>query len=510
MNYKLIGIVAWVAFGCGLSAFADTVAHWRWEEGPANTDVIHTVPAGQFEGTVPDVSGNGNDLSVWSQGGCCGYQYRSDVPFTTVPLSGAANNFSVKNTGGGPGMFTDSAVSMPTGVNLETMTPTAFTVEAMWKPENGGYRTVVGRDAQNVVTSDGALAALYLQAQPDNSMAFKFTDMAGNFHDVISPADLIDGFDFGSDPDGETGNWYSVVGVSDGTTLELYVNNALVASEPIVSADPRLAIGTTSGGDWHAGEWSVGRGLFGGGHTDRAYGFIDEVRISNSALTPSEFLVPPSLSLEVDTTSGEITLTNTAAVPVNVDFYRIGSAGGALSLAGWDSLDEQNYDAVDGPDSGDVAGDSDGEGWDEAGGSDASQLVELFVDDNGSLIGAGETLSLGNAYNTSIFPGMDGDLEFTFGLIGGLRLIGNVSYGALTGDYNDDGSVDAADYVVWRKTGINGQDGYNDWRANFGMMAPGSGSSLSNTAVPEPACFVLAVIAVLGGARRCRRELATK
>jgi hypothetical protein len=39
--------------------------------------------------------------------------------------------------------------------------------------------------------------------------------------------------------------------------------------------------------------------------------------------------------------------------------------------------------------------------------------------------------------------------------------------GGLTGDYNGDGKVDAADYVVWRKTNINGQQGYNDWRANF-------------------------------------------
>lgn len=36
------------------------------------------------------------------------------------------------------------------------------------------------------------------------------------------------------------------------------------------------------------------------------------------------------------------------------------------------------------------------------------------------------------------------------------------------GDYNHDGFVDDADYVVWRKTGIDGQEGYNTWRTNFG------------------------------------------
>jgi hypothetical protein len=38
------------------------------------------------------------------------------------------------------------------------------------------------------------------------------------------------------------------------------------------------------------------------------------------------------------------------------------------------------------------------------------------------------------------------------------------------GDHNHNGTVDAADYVVWRKNpaGFGGQQGYNDWRANFG------------------------------------------
>jgi hypothetical protein len=55
----------------------------------------------------------------------------------------------------------------------------------------------------------------------------------------------------------------------------------------------------------------------------------------------------------------------------------------------------------------------------------------------------------------------------------------------LAGDYNNDGSVDAADYVVWRKNNINGQQGYNDWRTNFGATA-GPANGLSSAAVPEP------------------------
>jgi len=282
--------VAALALSWGVTARAAPVAYWRFEDGPANANVIHTIGAGQFEGTIADVSGNGNSLSVWEQGGGAGYQYRTDVPFSPVPGTGATNNFSVKNTGGGPAMFTGSSVSHPSGVDAETMTPNAFTIEVSWKPENGGFRTVVGRDAQNVSTSNGALAAVYLQARPDNSIGIEFTDVAGNTHDAFSPAGFVHGFDFGTDPNGLQGTWYNLAAVSDGSTLSLYVNGAQVASTPFVSADPRLAVGTTSGGDWHAGEWSVGRGLFNGGHADRGYGVIDEVRISNSALAPSQFL----------------------------------------------------------------------------------------------------------------------------------------------------------------------------------------------------------------------------
>jgi hypothetical protein len=78
----------------------------------------------------------------------------------------------------------------------------------------------------------------------------------------------------------------------------------------------------------------------------------------------------------------------------------------------------------------------------------------------------------------------------------------------LAGDFNDDGSVDAADYVVWRK-GLGteySQDDYNDWRGNFGVMAGAASAGASTqTAVPEPTSG-LALIGVLcfAGTRRRR------
>jgi hypothetical protein len=44
------------------------------------------------------------------------------------------------------------------------------------------------------------------------------------------------------------------------------------------------------------------------------------------------------------------------------------------------------------------------------------------------------------------------------------------------GDFNNDGIVDAADYVVWRKDDAT-QDGYDKWRANFGTSLNVSGAT---------------------------------
>jgi hypothetical protein len=75
---------------------------------------------------------------------------------------------------------------------------------------------------------------------------------------------------------------------------------------------------------------------------------------------------------------------------------------------------------------------------------------------------------------------------------------------SLLGDYNLDGIVDAADYIVWRKSGGT-PAAYNTWRSNFGRTA-GSGSGatagrrsavadLPSSAVPEPAALSLLLFA---------------
>jgi formylglycine-generating enzyme required for sulfatase activity len=78
----------------------------------------------------------------------------------------------------------------------------------------------------------------------------------------------------------------------------------------------------------------------------------------------------------------------------------------------------------------------------------------------------------------------------------------------VAGDYNGNGTVDAADYVMWRKGGpllnevnvpgtVNAQD-YTEWRMRFGNNTPsGSGAGLGATSVPEPGAWVLAALVII-------------
>jgi hypothetical protein len=76
---------------------------------------------------------------------------------------------------------------------------------------------------------------------------------------------------------------------------------------------------------------------------------------------------------------------------------------------------------------------------------------------------------------------------------------------SLSGDFNNDGAINAADYVVWRKTGINGPTGYNVWRTHFGQAAGSSSGANANAAVPEPATFLLSMFGVAGWCPRRHR-----
>jgi hypothetical protein len=84
------------------------------------------------------------------------------------------------------------------------------------------------------------------------------------------------------------------------------------------------------------------------------------------------------------------------------------------------------------------------------------------------------------------------------------RVVANITAAQfLPGDYNQNGTVDAADYVLWRNGGPLQNDAtpgvqpgdYDVWRANFGQTAGNGAGADVNAPVPEPTSFLLMAVA---------------
>jgi hypothetical protein len=100
-------------------------------------------------------------------------------------------------------------------------------------------------------------------------------------------------------------------------------------------------------------------------------------------------------------------------------------------------------------------------------------------------------------FSTISLPGLIPNLSWDTSQLYTTGVISVVATAGVAGDYNGNGVVDAADYVVWRKTDGT-STGYSTWRTHFGQTF-GSGSDVSaNTAVPEPTTLVLLIIAAAG------------
>jgi hypothetical protein len=215
-----------------------------------------------------------------------------------------------------------------------------------------------------------------------------------------------------------------------------------------------------------------------------------------------------NLTLLVDPATGESRLENTSTFAAQMDAYTVTSDSGALLYQDgeWSSLDDQ---------------DAAGGDWFEAN-VDANRITEFKVD-GFAMLEPGTTFGLGTLFDTAA----EQDLAFQFLLAGeNVMRPGIVLYKSLSvmidlpGDYNDDGLVSAADYVVWRNAsgqsielpndttpGSVEHEDYIVWRENFGA---GGFDSAGGTSVPEPATVLsllsVAVATALGIRSRQRSQ----
>jgi hypothetical protein len=143
---------------------------------------------------------------------------------------------------------------------------------------------------------------------------------------------------------------------------------------------------------------------------------------------------------------------------------------------------------------------------DTVGGADVSDLLKVTTSNGLTINGA--TLNLSNA--GSMTGGFYTLIDYSGAFNGSLssiavgsaptgftyRLFNDPSNTTINlevtspGDFNHDGTVDAADYVVWRKNGGSSAD-YDGWRAHFGQTYT-PGNAVTSAAVPEPTGWILA------------------
>jgi hypothetical protein len=144
----------------------------------------------------------------------------------------------------------------------------------------------------------------------------------------------------------------------------------------------------------------------------------------------------------------------------------------------------------------------------DTGGINIDTLLGWF-DSGGDLIDENEDIDQGGGILQSMLSGIVpaggtltfavtgfDDIEYAGNHItsGNYELLLEIGSGQPDGDYNEDGTVNAADYVVWRKGVADGT--YQTWRQNFGSSGAGGGS---NMPVPEPASLVLVLLSSLVG-----------
>jgi hypothetical protein len=128
-------------------------------------------------------------------------------------------------------------------------------------------------------------------------------------------------------------------------------------------------------------------------------------------------------------------------------------------------------------------------------------LLDGFAPSNGATFDILDFSSVSGDFDTLNLP-----TDFSWDVTTGILSVGSGGPG-LHGDFNGNGTVDAADYTLWQD-GLNTtytQADYVVWRANFGRSAGGGASA----AVPEPTCWMMLVITLVtmtGLSRRSARR----
>ncbi|HEY3393870.1 MAG TPA: LamG domain-containing protein [Lacipirellulaceae bacterium] len=303
--------------GLCAAAQAATVAHWRFEDkngSPAVAgDFLRSTPApggtasgGNTVDVTSDSSGNGNVLRTFHSpndpNSTDGAQRLETSPTYTLSTpapvvlqtlqpnllafdydAAPGSDPPAPPDAGGDDIYSRDQENADQPANSHVLN--AFTIEASFKIDTlGRFQTIVNKD-DDPDAAPGALSPFSLKVLNDNRLeayAFDGTNDASpaDFRGVVSDAPLV------------ANVWYNAAVTNDGSTMRLYIDDT---SNGV--GDYVLQSATNSGIAGGAlvqsnAPWSIGRGWF-NGPADFFDGQIDEVRISDVVLAPSQFLFSP-------------------------------------------------------------------------------------------------------------------------------------------------------------------------------------------------------------------------
>jgi hypothetical protein len=242
-----------------------TVAYYRFDEGAPDQALGYAT-----EGIVPDFTKKGGDLQVKAGKPT----YSANVPFANV--DGRSNILSAQFH---KGDNVEYVISAQTGLNDAVFQD--FTVEAFVKVDDlKDWQTFIGRDAGDPAETDKNFGLFYLQKTTD---AGRPNDTSLNVFRVAVVTTERKTCEVKSSFIPQVGTWYhlAAVGNSQEGTLTLYVDGKNVGQTQGYTGLMRPKTFSP---------WTIGRGQFNRKPMDPVTGGIDEVRFSNAALKPEQFL----------------------------------------------------------------------------------------------------------------------------------------------------------------------------------------------------------------------------
>ena len=285
------------------SLHAETLAYWRFETGPINANIPAEGTGGDgghaaYENTVTDSSGNGNHMRTWNT--------------QTSPLYIASGTSTVLQTG-----LTNS-LALEFNPNQDLYThgtqpigsadlTAAFTVEASIRLDSKKWQVFVGKDGRPTGNSQ---SPFWFKGRDDNGhLEVSMIDTGGTPIEIQTLNAVTNGV------------WYHVAAVCNGSTLSFYLKGPGDA-DYVLQGSKNSTGGMINSTD----TWTIGRGVWQGNLSDWIDGAVDEVRISNTALAPSAFLIrsvaviPKISSVTLNTAGGTLDL-NITNIPTGQTFH---------------------------------------------------------------------------------------------------------------------------------------------------------------------------------------------